>query len=62
LPPKVLLIMTDGCGFGAPSKLGGVIPTPALDRCAKNDLRYTNFHPMALCLPTPAALFTGRGE
>src|SRR5678816_2606787 len=40
--PNVLLIMTDDCGFGAPSTFGGVIPTPAMDRIAKNGLRYTN--------------------
>ena len=42
--PNVLLIMTDDCGFGAPSTFGGVVPTPALDRIAKNGLRYTQFH------------------
>ena len=26
--PNVLLIMTDDCGFGAPSTFGGVVPTP----------------------------------
>src|SRR5437773_10709637 len=34
--PNVLLIMTDDCGYGAPGTFGGVIPTPALDRIAKN--------------------------
>ena len=33
--PNVLLIMTDDQGFGAPSTFGGVIPTPAMDRIAK---------------------------
>src|SRR5262245_9411336 len=42
--PNVLLIMTDDAGFGVPSTFGGVIPTPALDRIARNGLRYTNFH------------------
>jgi arylsulfatase len=60
--PNVLLIMTDDCGFGAPSTFGGVIPTPALDRIAKNGLRYTNFHSTALCSPTRAALITGRNH
>ena len=58
--PNVLLIMTDDAGFGVPSTFGGVIPTPALDRIAKNGLRYTNFHSTALCSPTRAALITGR--
>ena len=58
--PNVLLIMTDDCGFGAPSTFGGVVPTPALDRVAKSGLRYTQFHSTALCSPTRAALITGR--
>ena len=33
--PNVLLIMTDDVGFGAPGTFGGVVPTPALDRIAK---------------------------
>ena len=60
--PNVLLIMTDDAGFGVPSTFGGVIPTPALDRIAKNGLRYTNFHSTALCSPTRAALITGRNH
>ena len=60
--PNILLIMTDDCGFGAPSTFGGVIPTPALDRIAKTGLRYTNFHSTSLCSPTRAALITGRNH
>jgi arylsulfatase A-like enzyme len=60
--PNVLLIMTDDAGYGVSSTFGGVIPTPALDRIAKNGLRYTNFHSTALCSPTRAALITGRNH
>ncbi|TPQ37747.1 arylsulfatase [Bradyrhizobium guangdongense] len=60
--PNVLLIMTDDSGYGVPSTFGGVIPTPALDRIAKNGLRYTNFNSTALCSPTRAALITGRNH
>ena len=60
--PNVLLIMTDDSGYGVPSTFGGVIPTPALDRIAKNGLRYTQFHSTALCSPTRAALITGRNH
>src|SRR6476469_11203185 len=60
--PNVLLIMTDDEGFGAPSTFGGVIPTPAMDRIAKEGLRYTNFHSTSLCSPTRAALITGRNH
>ena len=60
--PNVLLIMTDDQGFGAPSTFGGVIPTPTMDRLAKNGLRYTNFHSTSLCSPTRAAIITGRNH
>ncbi len=60
--PNILLIMTDDEGFGAPSTFGGVIETPALDRLAKNGLRYTQFHSTSLCSPTRAALITGRNH
>ncbi len=60
--PNVLLILTDDVGFGAPSTFGGVIPTPTLDRVAKNGLRYINFHTTSLCSPTRAALITGRNH
>ncbi len=36
--PNVLLIMTDDAGFGVPSTFGGVIPTPTMDRIAKDGL------------------------
>ena len=42
--PNVLLIMTDDVGFGAPGTFGGVIPTPTMDRIAREGLRYTDFH------------------
>ncbi|OWW05284.1 hypothetical protein ATY81_04900 [Rhizobium sp. R72] len=58
----MLLIMTDDQGFGAPSTFGGVIPTPAMDRIAKQGLRFTNFHSTSLCSPTRAALITGRNH
>jgi arylsulfatase A-like enzyme len=60
--PNVLLIMTDDTGFGVTSTFGGVVPTPALDRIAKNGLRYTNFNSTALCSPTRAAIITGRNH
>jgi arylsulfatase A-like enzyme len=60
--PNILLIMTDDVGFSAPSTFGGVIPTPTLDRIARDGLRYTNFHSTSLCSPTRAALITGRNH
>ena len=60
--PNVLLIITDDAGFGVPSTFGGVIPTPAMERIAKNGLRYNNIHSTALSSPTRAALITGRNH
>src|SRR5215813_1198671 len=60
--PNVLLIITDDSGFGVPSTFGGIIPTPTLDRVARDGLRYTNFNSTALCSPTRAALITGRNH
>jgi len=60
--PNILLIITDDAGFGVPSTFGGVIPTPTMDRLAKEGLRYNRFHTTALCSPTRAALITGRNH
>ena len=60
--PNILLIMTDDAGYGISSTFGGVIPTPNMDRIAKNGLRYTHFHSTAVCSPTRAALLTGRNH
>ena len=60
--PNVLLIITDDAGFGVPSTFGGVIPTPTMDRIAKEGLRYNRVFSTALCSPTRAALITGRNH
>ena len=60
--PNILLVIIDDEGFGAPGTFGGMIPTPELDKLAKNGLRYNNFHTTALCSPTRAALITGRNH
>ena len=60
--PNILLIMTDDAGFGVPSTFGGVIPTPTMDRLAKNGLRYNNIYSTALCSPTRSSLLTGRNH
>ncbi len=57
--PNVLLIRTDDAGFAINSVFGGVIPTPAMDRIAKNGRRYNRIMSTALCSPTRAALITG---
>jgi hypothetical protein len=48
--------------LGAPSTFGGVIPTPTMDRIAREGPRFTNFHSTSLCSPTRAAIITGRNH
>src|SRR5262249_19602618 len=60
--PNVLVVLIDDCGFGQWGTFGGQIPTPNLDKLAKNGLRYTRYHTTALCSPTRAALLTGRNH
>ena len=60
--PNVLLIITDDAGFGVPSTFGGVIPTPTMDRIAKEGLKYNRVFSTALSSPTRAALITGRNH
>jgi arylsulfatase A-like enzyme len=60
--PNVVLILLDDVGFGASSAMGGAVPTPALDRLARDGLRYNNFHVNAMCSPTRGALLSGRNN
>jgi arylsulfatase len=60
--PNVVLILLDDTGFGQYSTFGGGIPSPTIDRLAREGLRYNRFHTTALCSPTRAALITGRNH
>ena len=60
--PNILLVLTDDVGFGAASAFGGPVPTPNLERLARDGLRYNRFHTTAMCSPTRAALLTGRNH
>ena len=60
--PNVLLVLLDDVGFGMCSTFGGPVPTPHLDKLARNGLMYNRFHTTALCSPTRAALLAGRNH
>lgn len=60
--PNVLIILLDDVGFGQTGTFGGPVPTPTLDRLAKNGIMYNRFFTTALCSPTRAALLTGRNH
>ena len=61
--PNVVLILADDLGYGDVGAFnpGGRIPTPHLDRLAREGLRLTDAHtPSAVCTPTRYGLLTGR--
>jgi len=60
-PPNVLLIVSDDQGYGDVGCFGGDIPTPNIDRLAREGARLTHFYVAApVCTPSRYALFTGR--
>jgi arylsulfatase A len=61
--PNIVLILADDMGFGdvACQNPDSKIPTPNLDRLARQGRRFTDAHsPSAVCTPTRYALLTGR--
>lgn len=59
--PHVVVILADDLGYGDPACYGGKIPTPNLDRLAREGMRFTDAHtPSAVCTPTRYGLLTGR--
>lgn len=60
--PNIVLILLDDVGFGQAGTFGGPIPTPHMDRLARQGLRYNRFHTTSICSPTRAALLTGRNH
>lgn len=60
--PNIVLILLDDVGFGQFGTFGGGVPSPTMDRMAKEGIRFNRFHTTALCSPTRAALITGRNH
>jgi arylsulfatase A-like enzyme len=61
--PNVVYILADDLGYGDPGCYNprSKIPTPNIDRLAKEGVRCTDAHsPSAVCTPTRYALLTGR--
>src|SRR5688500_1336562 len=60
--PNVVLIMTDGAGYGDFGSYGAPdVRTPNLDRLASEGVRLTDFYATgATCTPTRAGLISGR--
>lgn len=61
--PNIIFILADDLGYGdvAANNSASRIPTPAMDRLAKEGMRFTDAHsPSAVCTPTRYAILTGR--
>ncbi len=60
--PNILMILVDDLGYGDVGCYGGKnIPTPNIDRLAREGVRFTDAHVMcSVCGPSRVALLTGR--
>jgi arylsulfatase A-like enzyme len=58
--PNVVLIVADDLGIGDIQAMGGLVPTPNIDRLLSEAMNFTDVHtPTASCHPTRFALVTG---
>ncbi|MAG55953.1 MAG: arylsulfatase [Planctomycetes bacterium] len=57
--PNLLLIMCDDMGWSDIGCYGGEIPTPSIDRLAREGTRFRQFYNNAKCTTTRASLITG---
>ena len=59
--PNIIIVLADDMGYGDSSAYGGWIHTPAMERMAREGLKFTDFHASGVvCSPTRAGLLTGR--
>jgi arylsulfatase A-like enzyme len=58
--PNIVYIVADDMGWGDVGFHGSDIPTPNLDKLAKDGARLEQFYVQPMCTPTRAALMTGR--
>lgn len=61
-PPNIVIIVADDLGYGDVGCYGATkIPTPNIDRLAREGMRFTDAHaPAAVCQPTRYAILTGQ--
>ena len=61
--PNIVFIMADDMGYGDVGcyNSDSKIPTPNMDRLAREGIRFTDLHsPFAVCSPTRYGVLTGR--
>lgn len=57
--PNIVLINVDDLGYADISPFGGKVPTPNLDRMAKEGMKLTSHYAAPVCSPSRAAMMTG---
>lgn len=57
--PNIVLIMADDMGYSDIGCYGSEIPTPNIDKLAKNGIRFTQFYNTGRSCPSRASLLTG---
>ena len=58
--PNIIVVLADDFGWGDVSCYGGAVPTPELDRMAREGTRFTQFYVASpICSPSRAGLVTG---
>jgi arylsulfatase A-like enzyme len=57
--PNILLLVGDDMAFGDIGPYGSEIETPALDKFAKEGIKFTNFRATPVCSVTRSELLTG---
>src|ERR1700754_4777111 len=59
--PNVIIILTDDMGYSDIASFGGHnLPTPNIDRMAKNGMMVTNYYSAApICSPSRCGMITG---
>jgi len=60
--PNIIFMMADDMGYGDPGCYGAEkIPTPNMDRLAREGVRFTDAHSSsAVCTPSRYSVVTGR--
>ena len=57
--PNIVLILADDLGDRSLSCFGATVPTPNLDRLAREGMVFENAHAAPMCAPTRDEMFTG---
>src|SRR6185503_16942926 len=59
--PNIIVILADDFGYGDVGVYGGAVPTPHIDRMAREGTRFTQFYVASpICSPSRAGLITGQ--